>query len=38
MSIAPFAPQHVHRARRRSLSLVVSAPHRMISGASAQGA
>ena len=37
-SVAPLVPQMVHRADRRSLSLDVSAPQRMISGANAIGA
>jgi hypothetical protein len=38
ISVAPRAPQHVHRTRCRSMSLEVSAPHRMMTGASACGA
>ena len=37
-SVAPRWPQRVHLALRRSASLEVSAPHRMISGANAIGA
>jgi hypothetical protein len=36
--VAPLPPQRVHRADCRSISLSVSAPHLIISGASATGA
>jgi hypothetical protein len=37
-SVAPLVPHFVQRAQRRSLSLDVSGPHRIISGAYAIGA
>jgi hypothetical protein len=37
-SVAPLPPQAVQRAQRRSLSLLASAPQRIISGTNAIGA